>query len=96
MNTRDRNLCTPLHWAVYVSSPICVSYLLAQPKININAKDVWGQTALHKAVRKADLRVIKQLLVKGADQNAKDSQGKTPLDLAEECFDLDDSDEFET
>ena len=73
VNTKDRNLCTPLHWAVYVSSPICVSYLLAQPKIQINAKDVWGQTPLHKSVRKGDLRVIKQLLVKGADITAKDS-----------------------
>lgn len=33
VNTKDRNLCTPLHWAVYVSSPICISFLLAQPKI---------------------------------------------------------------
>ena len=96
VNIKDRNLCTPLHWAVYVSSPICISYLLAQPKIQINAKDVWGQTPLHKSVRKGDLRVIKQLLVKGADKNTKDAQGKTPLDLVEECFDLDDSDEFET
>ena len=47
-------------------------------------------------MRKGDLRVIKQLLVKGADRSAKDAQGKTPLDLADECFDLDDSDEFET
>ena len=57
---------------------------------------MWGQTPLHKSVRKGDLRVIKQLLVKGADISAKDAQGKTPLDLADECFGLDDSDEFET
>ena len=95
VNIQDRNLCSPLHWAVYVSSPICVSYLLAQPAIKINAKDVWGQTPLHKSVRKGDLRIIKQLLVKGADTMAKDSQGRTPLDLVGECFDLDDSDDFE-
>lgn len=67
VNVRDRNQCTPLHWAVYVSSPICVSYLLALKGVDINCCDIWGQTPLHKAVRKGDLRIIKQLLVKGAD-----------------------------
>jgi len=73
VNVRDRNACTPLHWAVYVSSPICVSYLLAQKHTEINCKDVWGQTPLHKAVRRGDLRIIKQLLVKGADTSVQDA-----------------------
>jgi len=59
INVRDRNESTPLHWAVYVCSPICVSYLLAQPEIMIDAKDKWGQTALHIAVKRGDLRIIK-------------------------------------
>ena len=33
---RDRNMCTPLHWAVYVSAPVAVSYLLSKPEVDIN------------------------------------------------------------
>jgi len=73
VNVRDRNESTPLHWAVYVCSPICVSFLIAQPLIEINARDCWGQTPLHIAVKRADVRIAKQLLVKGADPAAKDS-----------------------
>ena len=40
--------------------------------------------------------MIKQLLVRGADKTVKDSQGKSPLDLAGEVYDMDDSDEFES
>ena len=29
VNVRDKNDSTPLHWAVYVLSPICVGYLTA-------------------------------------------------------------------
>ena len=37
VNVKDKNDSTPLHWAVYVCSPICVSFLLAQPEIKIDA-----------------------------------------------------------
>jgi len=59
LNVKDRNECTPLHWAVYVSSSICVSFLIAQKSVDINARDLWGQTPLHKSIRRGDLRVIK-------------------------------------
>jgi len=81
-NVRDKNNCTPLHWAVYVCSSVCVSFLLAKPEVDINSQDIWGQTPLHKAVRRGDLRIIKQLIVKGADWTIIDQQGKTPFDLA--------------
>ena len=42
VNVRDCNQCTPLHWAVYVGSSICVSYLLSNPECDINATDIWG------------------------------------------------------
>ena len=96
INVRDRNFCTPLHWAVYVSSQISISYLLANPEIQINARDIWGQTPLHKAVRKGELRVIKQLIVKGADKDIKDQQDRTPMQLAIEQFDTDDEDDVYT
>ena len=59
VNVLDKNESTPLHWAVYVLSPICVSFLLAQPEIKIDAQDVWGQTPLHIAVKRGDTRLLK-------------------------------------
>ena len=86
INVTDKNGCTPLHWAVYMGSPISISYLLANKEVNINAKDVWGQTPLHKAVKKYDMRVIKQLLVKGAKRDIKDVNGMTAMDIALEIL----------
>lgn len=86
INVRDKNGCTPLHWAVFMGSPISISYLLANKDIDINAQDIWGQTPLHKAVKKNDLRVIKQLLVKGARRDIRDLSNLTPIDIAYELF----------
>ena len=69
-----------------MGSPISISYLLANKDVNIDAQDNWGQTPLHKAVKKYDLRVIKQLLVKGAKRNIKDENGMTPMDIAQEIL----------
>lgn len=86
INVRDKNGCTPLHWAVYMGSPISISYLLANKDIDINAKDIWGQTPLHKAVKKNDVRVVKQLLIKGAKRDIRDLSDLTPIDIAYELF----------
>ena len=42
INCRDKNGCTPLHWAVYMGSPISISYLLANKDVDIDARDIWG------------------------------------------------------
>ena len=46
---------------------------------DINYKDVHGATALHKAVEGYFLTVLKVILKSGADIEAKDKNGKTPL-----------------
>ena len=53
---------------------------------------------MHKAIRKGNLRVIKQLLVKGANSNIKDNSDRTPLQLAEETYGgpENDEDDFDT
>lgn len=48
----------------------------------INAKDVDGKTALHKAARDNDAHRTKSLLSRGANVNAKDELNHTPLHLA--------------
>lgn len=48
---------------------------------NINTKDVFEMTPLHVAVRQRemDVELIKMLVENGADVNAKDCEGYTPL-----------------
>jgi ankyrin repeat protein len=49
----------------------------------VNAKDTYGWTPLRWAAYKGYLEVAKVLLAHSADVNAKDKDGKTPLDLAD-------------
>jgi len=49
---------------------------------NTNIKGRAGQTALHIAVEKGYVEIVKFLLKKGADINAQNDEGRTPLHLA--------------
>jgi len=46
---------------------------------DINAKDQYGNTTLHYAVRNGNKETVKFLLEEGADVNSRDKYGKTPL-----------------
>jgi len=48
----------------------------------VNAVNDLGMTCLHEAVIAENLRICKDLCVKGADRNAKNQKNETPLDLA--------------
>lgn len=49
----------------------------------VNSRDVsTGETALHIVVKRADATYANYLLGKGADPNARDARGNTPLILA--------------
>lgn len=62
--------------------------LLLSHEIDINSVDKHGMTALHYAVqnfynyREEPLNLIKKLVDSGANLEAKDNQGRTPLSLA--------------
>ena len=49
---------------------------------NVNAQDENQVTALHEAVRLGNFGIAKLLLKNGANKEAKDRKGKTPLDWA--------------
>lgn len=62
-----------------------VIYMLAQRGFDVNAKseDMLGRTAMHRAANSGAKDAIQALIDGGATINARDSQGRTPLELAE-------------
>ena len=42
VNVKDKNGCTPLHWAVYAGSQTCLGYLISIKGVDLDAKDNWG------------------------------------------------------
>lgn len=83
INIRDYKNCTPLHWACYMRCEMALTYLLTM-KPNLEAKDSHGLTPLHIAVSQAErlgsTRNVRVLLLKGADRDATDLDGKKPVD----------------
>ncbi|SVE31699.1 uncharacterized protein METZ01_LOCUS484553, partial [marine metagenome] len=46
---------------------------------DVNAKDMYGDTPLHDAVKRGHREVVELLITNGADMNMQDGNGRTPL-----------------
>lgn len=84
INKQDKRGSTPLHWACYSQSEIALTYLLAwNPELNL--QDQEGLTPLHLAVRSVEqvesTRMVRFLMVRGANKNIPDNKGNLPADL---------------
>src|SRR5947209_209539 len=55
--------------------------------MEVNKKDAYGSTALHNAVKKQKIEMVKTLLSQGADPDIKNSWGDTALHVALEAGD---------
>lgn len=89
--TLDDKNSTTLHWAAYLGSDQSAALLLAWDKNKslINEHDADGHTALHLAAISGNLKIVRTLLLHGADSKQsvsliQDNRGRTPLDIARE------------
>jgi ankyrin repeat protein len=73
---------SPLHFAALARGPCCIAPLLAHDAL-VDSTTSWRQTALHYvAAYRNDERPARLLLGAGADLNARDLNGITPLQWA--------------
>lgn len=91
INEVDAKHSTALHWAIFNSNELALSYLLARAP-HVNAQDVKGVTPLHLAVISSErpLVLIRMLLMHKADPNISDLKERTPLQYAKEKIKEDD------
>ena len=82
VNARDDYGSTPLHIA---SIGDVAKRLLADKRTEQNIEDYDGRSALHCAVLKRRLDVMKALLEAGIDKNLEDDRGRTAAFYARDC-----------
>jgi len=71
-----------LHKAAFWGHAETVKFLLDECKLDVNAKDVYGDTPLHDAVKFYHPSVVEILVARKADVNIKNKEGKDPVALA--------------
>lgn len=75
---------TALHKAAFWGHVEMVRYLVNELKLNVHARDNYGDTALHDASKFGHAEVVKILLEAGADPTRKNNAGLSPIALARE------------
>lgn len=76
---------TSLHKAAKEGKEYAFRLALEKREVDINAKGLLGKTALHYAIEKGNMDMVKELLAKNADINIQDGVGNTPLHSAAAC-----------
>jgi hypothetical protein len=78
---------TELRSAAQLGDVEKVRRLVMEYSVSVNAvaPDSKGETALHVAVKMANIEVVRFLVQQGGDPNHRDDGGHTPLETAEDC-----------
>ncbi|KAL3075605.1 hypothetical protein niasHT_034972 [Heterodera trifolii] len=84
VNSKAKNGEAPLHLAAQYGHPRVVSMLIQEHGASLEAITLDNQTALHFSAKYGQLVVAQTLLALGANPNARDDKGQTPLHLAAE------------
>ncbi|XP_062510014.1 uncharacterized protein LOC134186110 isoform X2 [Corticium candelabrum] len=79
---KDSDGRLPIHWSVFDKSPKCLMQLLSVPGCDVNAADNSGMTPLMWAAYHDSPKNIYELLLRGADADEKDIEGKTAMHWA--------------
>merc|ERR1712096_97353 len=82
VNTKDEDGMTPLMWSIIWNSSECFERILEEKIVDVNLADEYGRTALHYAAEFGRNEMCDALLKRGANVNAKDTIGRTPLIVA--------------
>ncbi|CAM9667168.1 unnamed protein product, partial [Discosporangium mesarthrocarpum] len=87
LNALDSSGFSLLHYTCLYNLAPLVPVLLAMKGMDVNQKAAngQGQTPLHLAVSSGSLQLVKDLVRRGADTAAVDSQGLTPAEHALRC-----------
>lgn len=81
----DEYRYTILHYTCNRGYAKIVEILLNDPECNLESNNNKNQyTAMHCACLKNHVKIIKMLINAGADTEAKDKNGKTPLELCDD------------
>jgi ankyrin repeat protein len=78
VNVVDRDGNTLLHLVESEN----IAKELVKKITNVNVQNRYGETPLLKAAREGNADVVKALIIGGADVNALNTEGDTPLDIA--------------
>lgn len=78
-NYKDAKGLTPLYWAVVQPTDPLLCEGLLHDRATIGAQDLQGWQEVHQACRLGLTQHLEQLLFYGADMNARNASGNTPL-----------------
>ncbi|CAK59282.1 unnamed protein product (macronuclear) [Paramecium tetraurelia] len=80
---KDSKGGTALHWAAYYGCELAVNYILSFTDQLLDVRDAEGLTALHLATMSGNNRIVKKLLLSGANRSIKNNEGQTAADIAQ-------------
>ncbi len=84
VNAKGLDQWSALHFAANEAKLDILQFLLTQPDIDLDATSAISRTPLHLASIRGHMSIVRVLVAKGANKNAKDFDENTPLHYASE------------